>query len=191
MKERKGWTGSQSDRMLFLTMGSLLPLSWLSLGSWSRAAPAVPWERPCSNQTHGEIWVAFSNSLVFVPFLTFTPLFLLTELSLTSLSFHFLRKWIHALGTQFCHLPPDTLRSNRLSDSRGNAVWEMLRFVSCQCQSTPPIPPRGARVARGSHLAFVLLSLSVKMQTNLPSFSLLNSEWEGGDVGKVRELRKV
>ena len=39
-----------------------------------------------------------------------------------------------------------------------------------------PFHPEVLGGARGTHLAFVLLSFSIKMQANAPSFSSLNSE---------------
>lgn len=91
-------------------------------GSWNEPVPAISLERPYSTQIPNRIWLAVSNALVFVPFFNFTPLFQLTMLPFTLLLFHFFKKRICALWTQFCHLPPDTLRSNRLADSPGNAI---------------------------------------------------------------------
>ena len=70
----------------------------------------------------------------------------------------FLKKQICALWTQFCHLPPDTRRSNRLSDSRGwgGAPEDRLYSGAVCARTLLPPQPRGSPVAC-SHLAFVLL----------------------------------
>ena len=175
----------------FLTMGSLFPLSCLSFGRCSRVASAVPWERTCSNWISGRIWVTRSNSLVFVPFLTFTQLFLLRELSLTLLSFHFLESESLHYGRHSAIFPQMHL------EAIGSLTVGVMLFRRCCiswavcAKALLPVPPRGSCGARGTHVAFVLLSFSIKMQANVTSFSLLNSKQEEGDVCKVRELRVV
>lgn len=161
-KGKAGWVVKAIG--CFWTMGSLFPLLNLSLDSWSGAASIIPLEGPCSNQVHIRIWVASCNSQVFVPFLNFTPLFLLIKLSLHCYHYIFFRKVVYALWTPFCQLPPDTLRSHGLSQSQGHAE-EALHFKSCLCQSTPlHSTQRGQRQS----LSFCS-SLSIKMQTNIPS----------------------
>ena len=120
-------------------MNSLFPLSCLSLDSWSEAAPVIPLERPCNNQTHIRILVAFSNSRVFVPFLNFTPLFPLTELSPTLLSFHFLEKWICALWTPSAIFSPIHLGAVGSLTARAAPTEAVLHFKSCLRQSTPSL----------------------------------------------------
>lgn len=118
----------------------------LSFGSWSRVcACAVPWERPCSSWVHDRIWVAFSNSLGFVLSLTFTPLFLLRELSLTSLSLHFLESESMHYQLNSAIFPQIHL------EAKGSLTVGVMLFRRCYilwavCAKAPlPIPPRGSR----------------------------------------------
>lgn len=164
-KGKAGWVVKAIG--CFWTMGSLFPLLHLSLDSCSGAASIIPLEGPCSNQVHIRIWVASCNSQVFVPFLNFTPLFLLIKLSLHCYHyiFFFLGKWIYALLTQFCQLPPDTLRSHGLSQSQGHANWGGTTFQELSVPKHPSaFHPKGPRQS----LSYCS-SLSIKMQTNIPS----------------------
>lgn len=78
----------------------------------------------------------------------------------------FLKKRICALWAQFCHLPPDTRRSNRLSDSQDGCPGGQAVFRSCLCQDTPPTSTQGLSCGLQS-LSFCSPFLFTETQTYL------------------------
>ena len=149
MKDREGWTGSQAAGCLF-TRGCLHPLSCPEFWELEQGCAAtIPWERPCSSWVCDRIWVAFSNSLGFVLFLTFTPLFLLRELSLTSLSLHFLESESVHYGLHSAIFPQIHLEAIG-SLTVGVMLFRRYYILWAVCAKAPlPIPARGSGVGVG------------------------------------------
>ena len=146
MKDREDWILLNQAAGCLFTRSCLLPLSCSEFWELEQGcACAVPWERPCSSWVHDRIWVAFSNSLGFVLSLTFTPLFILRELSLTSLSLHFLESESMHYQLNSAIFPQIHL------EAIGCLTVGVMLFRRCYilwavCAKAPlPIPPRGSR----------------------------------------------
>lgn len=82
----------------------------------------------------------------------------------------FFKKWICALWTQVCHLPPDSRQSNRLSDSQGQCSGGDAAFLGCLCPDTPPHSAPG--VLLWPAVTQLLFFFAFYRNANVPSFSL-------------------